>query len=83
MGGAFKTSTLRGVTLHAPFAGQFTSIGKVLKYYNDAPAAPTGKTAIKALGLSQLKMQQLETFLKTLEAPVDANAKWLVDPFSN
>ena len=59
-------------------AGQFTSIGKVLKYYNDAPAAPTGKTEIKALGLSQL-----EAFLKTLEAPVDANAKWLVDPFSN
>lgn len=85
MNGAFKTPTLRGVTLHAPFmhAGQFANIGKVLKYYNDAPAAPTGKTEIKALGLTDLEMQQLETFLKTLEAPVNADAKWLTDPFSN
>jgi cytochrome c peroxidase len=85
MNGAFKTPTLRGVTLHAPFmhAGQFSTIAQVLKYYNNAPVAPAGKTEIKALRLTNLEMQQLETFLKSLEAPVNADAKWLTDPFSN
>jgi cytochrome c peroxidase len=85
MSGAFKTPSLRGASLHAPFmhAGQFRTLKQVLEHYNHAPAAPTGKSEIKALSLSILERQQIEAFLKSLEAPVNAEAKWLVDPFSN
>jgi cytochrome c peroxidase len=84
MNGAFKTPSLRGASLHAPFmhAGQFKSLQQVLNHYSNAPVAPTGKSEIKPLNLSNLEMQQLEAFLKTLEAPINADAKWLEDPFS-
>jgi cytochrome c peroxidase len=85
MNGAFKTPSLRGVSLHAPFmhAGQFKNLEQVLNHYNNAPAAPAGKSELKPLKLSSLEMQQLEAFLRSLQAPLKAEAKWLVDPFSN
>jgi cytochrome c peroxidase len=85
MSGAFKTPSLRGVSLHAPFmhAGQFKTLKQVLEHYSHAPSAPTGKSELKPLNLSSLEQQQLEAFLKTLEAPVNADARWLADPFSN
>ncbi len=81
--GAFKTPSLRSVNLHAPYmhSGQFSTLEQVLKHYNNALTAPTGKTEIKALNLSRLEMQQLEAFLKTLESPVKADKVWLQDPF--
>jgi cytochrome c peroxidase len=63
-------------------AGQFRSLQQVLKHYSNAPVAPTGKSEVKPLNLSNLEMAQLEAFLKTLEAPINADAKWLEDPFS-
>ncbi len=85
MNGAFKTPSLRGASLHAPFmhAGQFKSLQEVLKHYSNAPSSPTGDSEIKPLSLSSLEMQQIEAFLKSLEAPVNADVRWLEDPFSN
>jgi cytochrome c peroxidase len=85
LNGAFKTPSLRGASLHAPFmhAGQFKSLQEVLRHYSNAPSSPTGQSEIKPLNLSLVEMQQIEAFLKSLEAPVNADAQWLLDPFSN
>jgi cytochrome c peroxidase len=85
LNGAFKTPSLRGASLHAPFmhAGQFKSLQEVLKHYSNAPTSPTGQSKVKPLNLSNLEMQQIEAFLKSLEAPINADAQWLLDPFSN
>ncbi len=85
LNGAFKTPSLRGASLHAPFmhAGQFKSLQAVLEHYSNAPSSPTGQSEIKPLNLSSLEMQQIQAFLKSLEAPVNADAQWLADPFSN
>jgi cytochrome c peroxidase len=84
MNGAFKTPSLRGSSLHAPFmhAGQFRNLQQVLDHYSNAPGSPTGQSEVKALNLSSLEKQQLIAFLKSLEAPINADAKWLQDPFS-
>lgn len=84
LNGAFKTPSLRGASLHAPFmhAGQFKNLQQVLEHYNKAPTAPTGQSEIKPLNLSVLEMQQIQAFLKSLEAPINADATWLEDPFS-
>jgi cytochrome c peroxidase len=85
MNGAFKTPSLRGASLHAPFmhAGQLSNLQQVLRHYNSAPRAPTGQSEIKPLNLSNLEMQKIQAFLKSLEAPINADVKWLEDPFSN
>lgn len=84
LNGAFKTPSLRGASLHAPFmhAGQFKSLQQVLGHYSNAPTSPTGQLEIKPLNLSPVEMQQIEAFLKSLEAPINADATWLEDPFS-
>jgi cytochrome c peroxidase len=84
MDGAFKTPSLRGATLHAPLmhAGQFSNVTEVLKYYSQAPESPVGKSELKPLNLSALEISQLEAFVKSLEAPIRSDTKWLEDPFS-
>jgi cytochrome c peroxidase len=83
LNGAFKTPSMRGASLHAPFmhAGQFKSLQEVLEHYSNAPSSPTGQSEIKPLNLSSVEMQQIQAFLKSLEAPVNADAQWLEDPF--
>jgi cytochrome c peroxidase len=61
-------------------AGQFATLREVLEHYNEAPAAPAGKTELHPLGLTEREMIRLEAFLRTLSAPLDAPPELLVEP---
>jgi len=67
--GAFRTPSLRGVALRAPFmhAGQFTSLQEVLKHYDIAPAASVGNSELRPLALNEEELGALEAFLRTLD----------------
>jgi cytochrome c peroxidase len=67
---AFKTPSLRSVSLREPYmhAGQVATLTDVIAHYNRAPRAPFGKTELKKLRLSATERQQLELFLRTLNA---------------
>ena len=79
---AYKTPSLRNVAERAPFmhAGQFSTLGDVLRHYDAAPAAPFGHSELKPLRLSPVELRQLEAFLRTLSGPLDAPAGWLEAP---
>ena len=79
---AYKTPSLRNVAARAPYmhAGQFASLDEVLAHYNGAPAAPFGKTELRALRLSPAELSQLAAFLKLLTTPVAAPKGWLEPP---
>ena len=79
---AFKVPSLRNVAERAPYmhAGQFATLAEVLEHYNRAPAAPSGRTELKPLGLSRTEMRQLEAFLRTLSGGVAAPSKYLHAP---
>ena len=65
---AFKVPSLRNVARRAPYmhAGQLASLSEVLVHYNVAPAAPTGHSELKPLGLTARERAQLEAFLRAL-----------------
>jgi cytochrome c peroxidase len=79
---AYKTPTLRNIAQTAPYmhAGQLKRLSDVIEHYNNAPAAPQGKTEIKPLGLTNTEKFQLEAFLRTLSSSVDAPKKLLAPP---
>jgi cytochrome c peroxidase len=79
---SFRTPTLRSVTGTAPYmhTGQFESLRQVLVHYNRAPQAPAGQTALSALDLSEVELDQLEAFLHTLTAPPAASPELLQPP---
>ncbi|MDH6233831.1 cytochrome c peroxidase [Mesorhizobium soli] len=66
--GAFRSPSLRGAALRAPFthAGQFATLHDLLAHYNKAPAAEFGRSELKLLGLSDQELENLEAFLRTL-----------------
>jgi cytochrome c peroxidase len=68
--GAFKTPTLRGVALTAPYMhdGRFATLREVLEHYNRAPPAlrEQGHSELLPLGLSAAELDEIEGFLKTL-----------------
>jgi cytochrome c peroxidase len=79
---AYKTPTLRNVAGRAPYmhAGQISTLGAVVRHYNDAPAAPFGHSEVKALRLSPKEERQLEAFLRTLSGPLTAPDGHLARP---
>jgi cytochrome c peroxidase len=79
---AYKTPSLRNVAARAPFmhAGQFASLDAVLAHYNRALRAPTGKSELKPLRLSQRELSQLKAFLHTLTGPLTTRPELLVAP---
>jgi cytochrome c peroxidase len=79
---AFKVPSLRNVAERAPYmhAGQFSTLAQVLEHYNHAPAAPSGSTELKPLGLSAGELRQLEAFLRTLSGALSAPARYLNPP---
>jgi cytochrome c peroxidase len=79
---AFKVPSLRNVAQRAPHmhAGQFATLAEVLEHYNRAPAAPSGRTELKPLRLSQAELRQLEAFLRTLSGGVTGPARYLRAP---
>ena len=82
MTGAFKTLSLRGVALRAPYmhAGQFASIEEVIAHYMKAPAAAIGHTELshgdaghserKPIRLTEQEVKDPAAFLGTLSAPI-------------
>jgi cytochrome c peroxidase len=70
---AFKVPSLRNVAERAPYmhAGQFSTLAEVLEHYNLAPAAPSGHSELKPLGLSRAELSQLEAFLHTLSGAIE------------
>lgn len=81
--GAFKTPSLRKTQFIAPFMHNawYTTLSEILAHYNRAPAAMIGTTELKPLNLSAAELKQLEAFLLTLTAPVNAPPALLQDPF--
>jgi cytochrome c peroxidase len=73
---AYKTPSLRGVAERAPYmhAGQVATLAEVVAHYDRAPRAPAGHSELRPLRLSAEERRQIEAFLRTLSAPVDAPA---------
>jgi cytochrome c peroxidase len=82
--GAFKTPSLRKTQFVAPFMHNavYDTLPAVLEHYNRAPAATVGTSELKPLHLSESELRQLEAFLQTLAAPVNAPSELLHDPFA-
>ena len=78
---AFKAPSLRGVAARPPYmhAGQMGTLAEVIEHYDRAPRAPAGTTELRPLRLSPRDRARLETYLRTLDAPVDAE-RWLLEP---
>ncbi len=83
--GAFKTPSLRKTQFVAPFMHNawYTTLREILDHYNRAPAARIGETELKPLHLNETELRQLEAFLLTLTAPVNAPPALLQDPFAS
>jgi cytochrome c peroxidase len=81
---AFKVPSLRNVAETGPYmhVGQFQSLGEVLDHYNQAQAGlgPTGHTDLIPLGFTQIELDQLEAFLRTLSGPLDVEPELLATP---
>jgi cytochrome c peroxidase len=78
---AFKTPSLRGAASRAPYmhAGQIGTLAEVIAHYDQAPPAPAGRSEIRPLHLSRAERAQLEAYIRTLDAPVNAEP-WLLGP---
>ena len=68
--GAHRTPSLRNLGKTAPYMhkGQMATLSQVLDHYNRAPLALVGHNEAEPLGLSRSELQQLEAFLRTLDA---------------
>jgi cytochrome c peroxidase len=76
---AYKPPSLRGAATRPPYmhAGQIATLAGVIEHYDRAPAAPAGETELRRLRLGRRERAQLEAYLRSLEAPVDAEW-WLL-----
>lgn len=82
MEGAFKTPSLRNVSLRPPYmhAGQISSVEEVIAHYIKAPAATVGHTELvnlstgrserKPIRLTEQEVKELALFLGTLSGPI-------------
>lgn len=73
--GAFKTPTLRQLSDTAPYGhdGRFVTLADVLNHYNQLTAKPAvgrAEATLKPLGLTQNELQDLESFLMSLNGKV-------------
>jgi cytochrome c peroxidase len=77
--GAFKTPSLRDVARTAPYFhdGRFATLRQVLDYYNAPP--PNGDHELRALGLSEAELVDLERFLRALSADAEPAARQWTD----
>jgi cytochrome c peroxidase len=79
---AYKTPSLRTAAMTAPYmhAGQFGTLAQVIQHYRNAPKSPLGITEIRPLTLTNQETLELEAFLRSLNAPVNAPAQYLRAP---
>jgi cytochrome c peroxidase len=81
--GSTRTPSLRNLGGTAPYShkGQNESVAELLDLYNRAPLAMIGHNEVEMqLRLSRRELQQLESFLNTLDAPLATPAEWLEAP---
>lgn len=81
--GAMKTPSLRNVAKTAPYmhGGQFKTLAEVIKHYDNPPPVKFRKSELFLnFDLDDNEVEQLEAFLKSLNSPIDAKAKWLTAP---
>jgi len=81
--GALKTPSLRNLSGTAPYMhkGQIKTLEETLAHYNEAPFAMIGHNETEEpLGLLSFELRQLEAFLKTLQAPLEIEQRWLQAP---
>jgi cytochrome c peroxidase len=80
--GAFKVPTLRNLLKTAPYMrdGSRRALEDVMWHYRTAPAARTGKSELENFTITGTEFEQLEAFLRTLEGPVRAPARYLRAP---
>lgn len=65
---AFKTPSLRGVSLRPPYmhAGQFGTLEEVVRHYNAAPKAAVGTSELRPLDLDEAEIKALVALLEAL-----------------
>jgi cytochrome c peroxidase len=80
--GAFKVPTLRNLPKTAPYMriGNRPRLDEVMWHYRTLPAARVGESELKDLPITSVEFEQLEAFLRTLEGPIDAPARYLRPP---
>jgi cytochrome c peroxidase len=79
---AYKTPSLRTAATTAPYmhAGQFGTLAQVILHYRNAPKPPLGTTELRPVTLTNQETLELEAFLRSLNAPIDAPAQYLQAP---
>ncbi len=74
----FKTPTLRGLTMTAPYMhdGSFATLGEIVKFYNEGGTrnAPGLDERVKPLGLTDVQVGYLVAFLEAL-SPADESGE--------
>lgn len=80
--GAHRAPSLRDVSRTAPYmhAGQITELAEVIEHYNQAELAIIGHNEAKPLNLRAVEKKQLESFLRSLTAPLATESRWLEPP---
>jgi cytochrome c peroxidase len=80
--GAFKVPTLRNVSKTGPYMhnGRIPTLEDVIWHYRTSSGGPVGQSELEAATLTGAEFDQLQAFLKTLEARPDAPAKYLKPP---
>lgn len=73
--GSFKTPTLRNIANTAPYFhdGRAETLSDVLSFYNflqDKPAVGHRAETLQAMELTQVELEQLESFLRSLTSPI-------------
>jgi cytochrome c peroxidase len=80
--GAFKVPTLRNLPKTAPYmrVGNQPRLEDAMWHYRNLPKARIGQSELNDLPITGVEFEQLEAFLRTLEGPIDAPAKYLRPP---
>jgi cytochrome c peroxidase len=80
--GAFKVPTLRNLPKTAPYmrTGERTRLEDAMWHYRTLPRARLGTSELNDLPITGTEFEQLEAFLRTLESPVSAPARYLRAP---
>ena len=77
-----KTPTLRNVSKIGTYmyAGQFSSLERVIAHYSEAPKPKSGRSELAPPNMSATKKWWLVAFLRSLDGPVAAAPRWLRAP---
>jgi cytochrome c peroxidase len=80
--GAFKVPTLRNLSKTSPYmrTGSRNTLEDVMWHYRTLPRARIGQSELVDLPITSTEFDQLEAFLRTLDGPINAPAKYLRPP---